>query len=162
MTTRQSFALQMLRTKTHYLIYNHNVNATIHMKKTPSRSVILSPSRTRRIGRKVLQADRIARLLKKPEAAPKRTWPLPALKPKTYALTGVMLLIVTLIGIGGSRIYLVQVAAAQKIEIEKQQKIAEFNSKEADACRRKKTEEKAELVGKVTFDELYDYNECTK
>lgn len=55
-----------------------------------------------------------------------------------------------------------QVAAAQKVQATEQQRILKANSAEADACRRKKVEQKADQLGKITYDQMYDGNECDR
>lgn len=131
------------------------------MKPTPA----LQPAsiRDRRIGRKVLQADRLARALgasKHKKAG--RTWRMPHLKPKLIAVICAITIAVSAFGYAGSQYYLAQKAATQKTAAAKQDAQLQAESVAADACRRKKAEQKADQIGKITYDELYDYGECEK
>ena len=109
--------------------------------------------RHRRIGRKVLLADRISRAM---DSGSSNRWI--SLKsfftPKRIMLTTSCLLLVAVLGFSGARMYNDQVAAAQKIQATEQQRILKANSAEADACRRKKVEQKADQLGKITYDQM--------
>lgn len=119
--------------------------------------------RHRRIGRRVLLAHRLHPALK-----PAKQHRLAAAKsrikarPKTSALLAVGVLALCALAAGGAHFYSITTAAAEKAAAEKRYAIEKQESLAADACRRKKLEEKADLLGKVTFDELYDNNECVK
>lgn len=121
-------------------------------------------TRRRRIGRKALQADRLSRALHadKREGTKHAAWRLPSMRPKTVALICLVAVVVGTLGIGGTQFYLAQVAATQKAAAAKQQAEQKAKSIAADACRRKKAEQKADQIGKVTYDELYDHGECDR
>lgn len=83
-------------------------------------------------------------------------------RPKTSALMTVGVLALCVLAAGGAHHYSTTTAAAEKAATEKRYALEKQESLAADACRRKKLEEKADLLGKVTFDELYDNDECVK
>lgn len=119
--------------------------------------------RHRRIGRRVLLAHRL-----NPASKPAKQNRIAALKsrikarPKTSALLAVGFLALCVLATGGAHLYSTTTAAAEKAATEKRYAAEKRDSLAADACRRKKFEEKADLLGKITFDELYDNNECDK
>jgi len=120
-------------------------------------------TRHRKIGRKVLLADRLSNALNDSKIDKStRIWHFIPLRPKLIALLCLMIIIVGAIGIGGAQYFNSKAEAAQKAATaERQHKLA-AKSLAAEACRRKKAEQKADLIGKVTYDELYDYDECDK
>lgn len=120
-------------------------------------------NRYRQIGRKALRAERIARSINSSmQAKPKRSWRLPHLTPKVIALLCALVVIVGVAGFAVQRYYHHQALMAQiKADIKRQGELR-AKSMAADACRRKKAEQKADLIGKITYDELYDYGECDK
>lgn len=73
-----------------------------------------------------------------------------------------VLIVLSTIGVFGSQVYSNNIAAAEKIETAKQDKIAKQKSTAANACRREKAKQKASQLGKVTYDELYDGSECDR
>lgn len=84
------------------------------------------------------------------------------MRPKLIALLCLMLIIVGAIGIGGAQYFTSRAAAAERAAATVRQDKLAAKSMAAEACRRKKAEQKADLIGKVTYDELYDYDECDK
>lgn len=119
--------------------------------------------RDRRIGRKVLLADRLSHALdrssKRPSIVPSRFRSIPR-KAAFGVAAGVLVL-----GLTGTALihhFSTQAAAAQKVAATKEQQRLEAKSRAADACRRNKAEQKADQLGKVTYDELYDYDECDR
>lgn len=121
------------------------------------------PLRHRQIGRKVLLADRLSHALGSTESK-KANHLLGFLKrrPKTIALTCAVVACAGILGLTTVQFYTTKAEAAQKAAAtEKQAKLAK-KSIAAEACRRKKAEQKADLIGKVTYDQLYDYDECDK
>ena len=122
-----------------------------------------SSPRFQRIGRKALQADRLSRALAlSNKKSTKRSLRLPTLRKNTILAIGIALVIVLGVSAGGVRYYTAQAEANKKAALLQQQKDVKEKSSIADACRRKKAEQKADLIGKVTYDELYDYGECDK
>lgn len=119
--------------------------------------------RPRRIGRKALQADRLSRILTKHNSS-KFDVANKFIRVHRVKLTAVSLAVIIfgIVGSFGIQAYNAQQVAAQKAEAAKAQDIARQKSISADECRQKKAEEKSELIGKVTYDELYDGNECDK
>ena len=120
-----------------------------------------SSDRSRRIGRKVLHADRLAKALgtTRPKQAKSFRRYL-TLKPKVTVLATIAVIFLGSLSFGGLQFYATQNTKAQKAQIAEQLKKEKVDSEKADACRRQKAQEKADQIGKVTFDELYDYGEC--
>lgn len=119
--------------------------------------------RHRKIGKKVLFADRLSHALR-----PKKTRReslkdrLPSLSRKQLITIGLAAVIVSSVAFGAIRAY-TSYAEAKQREVVKQQEVQlKAKSAAADACRREKAQQKAELIGKVTYDELYDYGACDK
>jgi hypothetical protein len=83
-------------------------------------------------------------------------------KPKVVAIACVVILLVSALGVGATRYYNSQAAAAEKVAATAKQKKLEVKNAAAVACRQKKAEEKADQLGKITYDELYDHNACDK
>jgi hypothetical protein len=122
-----------------------------------------SANRHRRIGKKVLLADRLARALNPTSHVPaKRSLSLPPLNRKLLTISFIAVALVGTLGFGGSQFYLAKATAAQEAAAAKMQAAQQIKSRAADACRREKVRQKADLIGKVTYDELYDYDECDK
>ncbi len=72
-------------------------------------------NRQRRIGRKALQADRLARALGASKATkPKFAWLAPLLRPKIIALACAIIISVTALGFVGSQSYAARLAAAKR------------------------------------------------
>jgi hypothetical protein len=120
-------------------------------------------ARRRQIGRKVLLAERVSKLLE----ADKRAQTKPSrlrfrLNKKLAVVTGVILVVALVGGAAGYQQYARKVSAAKFADMVKQQKALKAKSEAADECRQKKAEQKAHLIGKITYDELYDYGECDK
>lgn len=120
--------------------------------------------RNRRIGKKVLLADRLSHAVGKTKRRndPFRHVRAVASRPKSLAAA---LTLVVAIGVAGSfalqaytsrQTVAEEAAAAQELATQKAKAAA------ADECRRGKLAQKADLVGKVTFDELYDDDECDR
>lgn len=132
------------------------------MISTPT--IHTSSTRHRQIGRKVLQADRLARALNTPSAKHRKSlWGrLPSIQPKVLAAICAISLIVGIIGVAGARVYMAQIANSERAAIAEQQRQTRAKDVAASACRQKKAEQKADQLGKVTYDELYDYDECDK
>ena len=121
-----------------------------------------SSIRYRRIGRKVLLADRLSRALGSGVAKKSPFSRLKALpRWKMVAISCTALVTVGIVCVVGMQLNAAQVADSQKAATE-QQKNIEVKSAASAACRSKKAEEKADLIGKVTYDELYDYGTCDK
>lgn len=120
-------------------------------------------TRHRKIGRKVLLADRLSKALD--DSASKNSMSklrIIPIRPKFIALLCIMIIIVGAIGIGGAQYFTSKAASAQKAADAARQEKKAAKSLAAEACRRKKAEQKADLIGKVTYDELYDYDACDK
>lgn len=117
----------------------------------------------RQIGRKVLLADRLHHALNANSRTKSRfPWRLPALRPKFIALACIVVVAIGTSGFMATQFYLSKVAAEQKAAAAKQQNEQKAKSIAAEACRQKKAEQKASLIGKVTYDELYDHDACNK
>lgn len=119
--------------------------------------------RDRRIGKKALQADRLARALQSSKTStPKRSRRVPLPKPRNLLIACALLIFIGVAGAVALQYFSSQAAARQKAADLQMQKIVKAKSLAADACRRKKAAEKVEQIGKVTYDELYDHGECDK
>jgi len=119
--------------------------------------------RNRRFGKKVLLADRLAHALNPTTPTPaRRSWSLPTINRKLAVTICILLAVVGGIGFGGSQLYLAKVTASQEAAAVKERAAQQAKSRAADACRREKAKLKADQIGKVTYDELYDYDECDK
>lgn len=119
--------------------------------------------RRRRIGRKALQADRIARALTATaQKKPRKTWSVPSVRPRLLAVVCAVIIGVSAAGLAASHFYTARAVEAQKAAAVAEQKMLKAKSVAADACRRKKAEQKADQLGKITYDELYDHGECDK
>lgn len=87
---------------------------------------------------------------------------LPSLSRKQLIAIGLAAVLVSSVAIGAARAY-TSYAEAKQREVVKQQEVQlRAKSAAADACRREKAKQKAELIGKVTYNELYDYGACDK
>ncbi len=128
----------------------------------PTRRADSVSLRHRRIGRKALQGDRLARALSASHHAHKKDLWGKLLRPKAIVVTSAITIVLGAAGFIGSQFYFTQAAATQKAATTEQQNQAKTKSIAADACRRKKVEQKSDLIGKITYDELYDYDECDK
>ena len=119
--------------------------------------------RHRRIGRKVLLADRLAQAVA-PNTQKRggKDWRVIFAKPKFAASIVIGVLIVGVLGFTGMQAYSAQQAKARQAEATEQFALQKEKAAKADACRRAKLEQKPDLVGKVTYDELYDGDECDK
>jgi len=117
----------------------------------------------RRIGRKALLADRLSHAVgnKKDDDLSAKIKRLLS-NPKKAALVGSAIVIVVSLALTGTKLVNDQVATAQSIQAATTQRVLKQKSEAADACRRQKFEQKAELVGKVTYDEMYDGNACDR
>ena len=120
--------------------------------------------RHRKIGRRVIRADHLNRALETKNKKTMLSWlrHVPSIRPRTIALTGMAILVVTAATFGGLQIYLGQVAASEKAATAERQDELEAKRVAADACRRQKLEEKADQIGTITYDELYNHGECDK
>ena len=119
--------------------------------------------RQRRVGKKALQSDRISKALGMPvPAKPKGVLHRFNMRPRTVAISAAVVLVVLVAGTIGSKILVDQAAAAEKVQLAEQQKITKRKDDAARACRLEKATQKSDLIGRVTFDELYDKNECNK
>lgn len=122
-----------------------------------------SVERHRRIGRKALQADKITtRLLGIEQKKAKKVWRLPTFKRRVVAAACALVIVVSAVTLTGVRHYNAQASASQQAWASKQQIELKEKSVAADACRREKAAKKADLIGKITYDELYDYGECDR
>lgn len=120
-----------------------------------------SSSRQRNIGRTSLKADRLASLLEtKTPQKRAHAWRLPHVQRKVAIGVCAVLVLVSAVSVGGMHLYTSKQIADQKALAIIQQAKERSNNIAADACRQKKAAEKANLIGKVTYDELYDFNEC--
>ena len=125
----------------------------------PKQTQLTTQTRRRQIGRKVLQADRLSHALgSAPERSRRNIRFSRFMRPKFAAALSVMIIAVAVIGFGAVQLYAGHRLAAQDTA-SKQERAKSIS---ADACRRQKAEQKADLIGKVTYDELYDGNECDK
>jgi hypothetical protein len=130
---------------------------------TTTRNLHTTSPRQRQIGRKVLQADRLATVITRTAGnQQKKSWRMPTVRPRIIGAICAALIVIGVTSFIGLQSYMGKVAATQKITAEKQQRVLEAKGIAADACRRKKVEEKAALIGKITYDELYDHNSCDK
>ena len=117
----------------------------------------------RRIGKKAMTLCRTALVLERKLAAvPKPQRKLAIMWRPTrlhYALFA-SVAVLGMIGTAGYTYYQQQ----QSIVHQAATKVAEERAREAsansDECRKQKVAAKADLIGKVTFDELYDYSVC--
>ena len=119
--------------------------------------------RRRQIGRKVLQADHLNHALnagKRRSVVP--NWKFLLARPRRTAAAGLVVVLVGAVGFGLMSAYQSQATTAQKAAVIQQQNTIRSKSAAAEVCRRQKAEQKADLIGKVTYDELYDYDECDK
>lgn len=117
--------------------------------------------RHRRIGRKVLLADKLAHVTKvSAQKSRNNDWRTIFAKPKLAAAVLGGVIAVGVIGFAGMQTYASQQAKAEQAEATAQFTLQKEKAAKADACRRAKLEQKSELIGKVTYDELYDGNEC--
>lgn len=117
-------------------------------------------TRHRQIGRKVMQADRLAYVLDmKNGRASNDKWYASFMRRRTIAFVCAGIMIVGALSFGISQFNSSQNAAAQQA-VDTAQRIDGEAKTSAAACRQKKAEEKADLIGKVTYNELYDYAEC--
>ena len=125
-----------------------------HMPKT-------TLPRNRRIGRKVLAADRLAQAVSTSTA--KKThkdWHKTFLRSKLVVTALVCVVAFGILGWIASQAYFAQQASVQKAENQRLADQERAKAVKADECRRAKLEQKADLIGKITYDELYDYGEC--
>lgn len=119
--------------------------------------------RRRQIGRKALQADRLARALNASRSQKsKKLLRLPSVQPKILAGTLIAVAIVGIAGITGSQLYMANAAKTERAAAAELQKQLQAQSAAADACRQQKVQQKADQLGKITYDELYDYDSCDK
>lgn len=109
-----------------------------------------------------MQADRLSHALNKVSAPPVRTRFSRFLKPKVMVGVAAVILVVGIVSSVGISSYASQAAAAEAIVVAEQQQRDKQKSAAAEACRQKKIQEKPELIGKVTYDELYNYDECDR
>ena len=119
--------------------------------------------RNRRLGRKTLQADKLSSVLAKSQ--PKQNQLSRLLKvPSARTALAITAGVVVLLSVGAVAysMHSDQVATAEKKAAAIQNVKLKAKSDAADACRRQKAQEKSELIGKVTYDELYDYGACDK
>lgn len=125
---------------------------------TPHTSV-----RHRRIGRKVMLADRLHHALEKPrQNRIKATWAFLRSRPRRTAAVCILLIAVLALGAGGVQYYQAKALASQKAAAAIQQQKITAKSLAAEACRQEKAKQKADQLGKITYDQLYDGNECNK
>ena len=125
----------------------------------PKQTQRTTQTRRRQIGRKVLQADRLSQALSStPKRSRKNIRFTRFIQPKFAAALSVAVIGFAVIGFGAVQFYAGQRLAAQDTA-SKQERAKSIS---ADACRRQKAEQKADLIGKVTYDELYDGDECDK
>jgi hypothetical protein len=117
----------------------------------------------RRIGRKALQADHLSHAIEKNSSSNGNSWlSLPSWQPKIIAAVCVVIVGGSLLGFMGMQAYLSNISASQKVSAAVQQSKLKAKSIAIDACHRKKAAEKADQIGKITYDELYDHDECDK
>ncbi len=129
----------------------------------PTHAIRPTLIRNRRIGRKALQADRLHKALAPPVSKKhKRSWQMPSVRPKVLIAAFIALACIGTLGLIGLQRYNSQANVAQKAAATKQLIELKARSSAADACRREKAAQKADLIGKITYDELYDYGECDK
>ena len=120
--------------------------------------------RHRKVGRKVLSADRLNRALETKNKKTMFSWlrRVQSIRPRTIALVCTAILVVSAVTFGGIQVYLGQVADSEKAAAAARRDELEAKRVAADACRRKKLEEKADQIGTITYDELYNHGECDK
>jgi len=119
--------------------------------------------RNKRIGRKVLLADRLAYSLSvNTQNKTRMRWRAVLARPKIIAAASLGILVLGTLGFIGVGFYSAQLADIRETEAARQLSLDKEEAAKADACRRAKLEQKADLVGKVTYDELYDGDECDK
>jgi hypothetical protein len=139
--------------------YNHTEmirSKTSHISKT-------TLPRNRRIGRKVLAADRLAHALNtSTEKKTRKDWRKTFLRSKLVVTALVCVVAFSILGWIASQAYFAQQISVQKAEDLRLAGERKAKAAKADACRRAKLEQKVDLIGKITYDELYDYGECDK
>jgi hypothetical protein len=120
-------------------------------------------ARRRQIGRKVLQAERVSRLLEADKHSQAKSSRLRfRLNKKLAVIVGVILVVASAGGAAGYQHYARKASAAKFADMIERQKALKAKSEAADKCRQEKAEQKAHLIGNITYDELYDYGECDK
>ena len=119
--------------------------------------------RHRKIGKKVLFADRLSHAMR-PRKSRLESFKdrLPTLSRKQVIVMGVAVVVISSAALGAVRAYTSYAEAKQREVVKQQEVLLKAKSAAADACRREKAQQKAELIGKVTYDELYDYGACDK
>lgn len=117
----------------------------------------------RRIGKKVLMADRLSHALELSRNN-KSGWRsiLPAINPKLAIGICAGILLIGALGFNGIKFFSNQQAMAEKTAATaKQERLAE-QSRAASECRQKKAAAKSDQIGKVTYDQLYDGDSCDR
>ena len=117
----------------------------------------------RRIGKKAMALSRTSLLLeRKMNAAPKQRRKVAFIWRPTrvhYALFA-GLVVFFMIGTAGYAYYQQQQAKERQAAAKVEEERARVASQKSDECRQQKVAAKADLIGKVTYDELYDYSVC--
>lgn len=132
---------------------------------SPSRSQLSAhdEARIRRYGLKALRGDQLCQAASH-RASQKRSISMLAfsVSPK---LVITICLVAVLLSAGGFILHKNQqsaLAKAKVVEYMKAKEAVRVKSLEADECRRKKAQEKAHLIGTITYDELYDNGACDR
>lgn len=134
----------------------------------------LSPRgvKIKRIGQKAIHCGRVftaleARLpkaavtTKKKRTRPKLSFRIPNLSRMQLAFIGAACVVLLVSGTG-YYFYDQEQDKARAIAEEKQLERDQEAEKIASECRRQKAVEKADQIGLLTYDQLYDYDECDK
>ncbi len=130
-----------------------------------TKSPPLSPEQAhkRRIGKKVLSASRMSVILQKRLGNMKSAGIAKIRIAKKYiVLATVLALILTTTGIVGYNTYSNHVAQQAAAAAKTQQLEEEAALLKASQCRAQKAVEKSDKLGKITYDQLYDFDECNK
>lgn len=111
----------------------------------------------RQIGRKVLRADHLQHSLQRTHTPTRRpAWAARLLQPKLAAGIIVSIGLIVIASSFGLQLYGAQAAKAEQAAEQIRQEKAVADSKIAEACRRQKVKEKADQIGTITYEQLYD------
>ena len=109
-------------------------------------------NRYKRIGRKALLVRKIDSVIRNDAKPKRRTFSI--FRPSRLLVGSLFAATVLAIALyAGYTHYSSQVAAREQAEFK-------ISSERANACRQQKANENAHLIGKVTYDELYDGDSC--
>ena len=117
----------------------------------------------RRIGKKVLMADRLSHALEISKNN-KSGWQLirSATNRKLAIGVSAAVLVIGALGFSGIQFFSSQQAIAEKTAATARQERLAEQSRAASECRQKKAAAKSDQIGKVTYDQLYDGDSCDR